>query len=229
MPVWGQFSLQDAASPIIYQLTSLHDHAILMVVIVVTFVSFILIKLILNRLTCRTLLHAHELEALWTTLPAIILVLLAIPSLHLLYVIDEIPNAQLAFKAIGHQWYWSYEYHAFHNTSFDSYIIPTTDLTPGIYRLLEVDNRAVFPIRIQVQLLTTSSDVIHSWAVPSLGVKVDAIPGRQNQFGFIAWLPGVYYGQCSEICGRNHSFIPIVLESVNMPTFVKWLVSKATD
>lgn len=229
MPVWGQLSLQDAASPTIYQLSTLHDHAILIVLLVVSFVRFVLVKLIINQYTCRTLLHAHEIEAVWTSVPAIILFLLAAPSLHLLYVIDEIPNAQLTFKAIGHQWYWRYEYQAFQGFSFDSYIIPSSDLSKGIYRLLDVDNRAVFPIRIQIQLLTTSYDVIHSWAVPSLGVKIDAIPGRQNQFGFTSYLPGVFYGQCSEICGRDHSFMPIVLEAVNSKTFLNWLVPKATQ
>lgn len=224
MSTWGQLSLQDTASPVIHQLIALHDHAILIVILVISFVGFIIVKLILNQYTSRTLLHAHELEIVWTTLPAVILYLLASPSLHLLYVIDEIPNAELAFKAVGHQWYWRYEYAAFRNSSFDSYIIPTTELSPGIYRLLEVDHRAVFPILLQIQLLTTSSDVIHAWTVPSLGVKADAIPGRQNQIGFSSLAPGVFYGQCSEICGSDHSFIPIVLEAVNTPTFLKWLI-----
>jgi len=228
MSTWGQLILQDAASPIIFQLTTLHDHAILIVTIVVTFVSYILIRLIISRLTSRQLLEANTLETIWTILPAVILIFLALPSLRLLYLIDEIPNPQSSIKAIGRQWYWSYEYLDDDKIkSFDSIIkkSPDLNLANGDFRLLEVEQRAVLPILTEVQLLTTSSDVIHSWAIPRLGVKVDAIPGRQNQIGFYITRPGVFYGQCSEICGTDHSFIPIVVEAISFKDFTTWLQS----
>lgn len=225
MAFWGQLTLQDAATPIINQLTSLHDHAILIVLLVVSFVSYTLYNLISSQFYCRKQIKADTLETIWTVTPAFILLFLAIPSLRLLYLIDEIPNPQLTFKAIGHQWYWSYEYLGVSNLEFNSYIIPTTELNPGIFRLLEVDHRAVVPIKTETQLLITSADVIHSWALPRLGVKVDAIPGRQNQVGFSTTNPGVFYGQCSEICGTDHSFIPIALEAVNLVSFISWIKS----
>lgn len=227
MSSWAQLILQDAASPIIFQLITLHDHAILVVTITVTFVRYILIRLIVSRLTSRQLLEANTLETIWTLLPALILIFLALPSLRLLYLIDEIPNPLVSLKTIGRQWYWTYEYLDQNNTikSFNSIIKKTPDLnnTIGEFRLLEVDNRAVLPIIIEVQLLATSSDVIHSWAIPRIGVKIDAIPGRQNQVGFYITRPGVYYGQCSEICGTDHSFIPIVVEAISFSDFKKWV------
>jgi len=223
MPFWNQLSFQDAASPIINQLIIFHDHTILVVTLVLTFVGFIIFILITNKLTCRNLLEANELETIWTILPAFILIFLALPSLRLLYLIDEITHPQITLKAIGHQWYWRYEYSDFNQLEFDSYILPTTDLAPGIFRLLEVDHRAILPIITEIRILVTAADVIHSWAVPSLGVKVDAVPGRLNQVGFYITRPGIYYGQCSEICGTDHSFIPISIEAVTLPSFISWL------
>lgn len=228
MSTWGQLIFQDAASPIILQLIAFHDHAILVVTIVVTFVRYILIRLILSRLTSRQLLEANTLETIWTILPAFILIFLALPSLRLLYLIDEIPRPQTSIKAIGRQWYWSYEYlDGEQIKSFDSIITKTQDLNLnlGDFRLLEVEQRAVLPMLTEIQVLTTSSDVIHCWTVPRIGVKVDAIPGRQNQLGFYVTRPGVYYGQCSEICGTDHSFIPIVVEIISFKDFIKWLQS----
>jgi len=161
----------------------------------------------------------------WTILPAIILLFLALPSLRLLYLTDEIRNPSITLKAIGHQWYWRYEYTDFANIDIDSYIIPTTDLNIGDYRLLEVDNRVVLPIQIEIRVLVTAADVIHAWTVPALGVKVDAVPGRLNQLGFTINQPGVFYGQCSEICGANHSFIPICIEAVNTKSFTNWVLN----
>ncbi len=223
MSIWGQLNLQDAASPVIKQLTSLHDHAILIVLLVITFVFYILTTLVRNNFTYLTAKRAHTLEAVWTILPAAILICLAVPSLRLLYFIDEVADPRVTLKAIGHQWYWAYEYSDSKILSFDSYIIPTEDLKPGIFRLLEVDHRAVLPTNIEIRLISTSRDVIHSWTVPSLGVKIDAIPGRINQTSLTLNRPGVFYGQCSEICGSRHSFIPIAIEAVTPPTFISWL------
>lgn len=204
------------------QLISFHDHALLIVTLVLTVVGYALLALTTNKFSNRYLLEAQEIETIWTIVPAITLLLLAIPSLRVLYIADEVRMPAITIKAIGHQWYWRYEYSDFGKIEIDSYILPTEDLATGDYRLLEVDNRVVLPIKIEVRVLVTAADVIHSWAVPSLGVKIDAIPGRLNQVGFTANKPGVFYGQCSEICGVNHSFIPIAVEVVNTKSFLTW-------
>jgi cytochrome c oxidase subunit 2 len=222
---WGQLLFQDASSPIILQLISFHDHTLIILTLVITVVSYALYVIIINKFTNRYLIEAQQIETIWTILPAIILLFLALPSLRLLYLTDEIRNPRITLKAIGHQWYWRYEYTDFINIEIDSYITPTSDLSIGDYRLLEVDNRVVLPIQIEIRVLVTAADVIHSWTVPSLVVKVDAVPGRLNQLGFTINNPGVFYGQCSEICGANHSFIPISIESVNIPSFTKWISS----
>jgi len=213
---WGQLLFQDASSPIILQLISFHDHTLIILTLVITVVSYALYVIIVNKYTNRYLIEAQQIETVWTILPAIILLFLALPSLRLLYLTDEIRNPSITLKAIGHQWYWRYEYTDFANVDIDSYIIPTTDLNLGDYRLLEVDNRIVLPIQIEIRVLVTAADVIHAWTVPALGVKVDAVPGRLNQLGFTINQPGIFYGQCSEICGANHSFIPICIEAVNV-------------
>ena len=177
--------------------------------------------------------HRKVLEWVWTCIPALILLLLLYPSLILLYCYDRpyITKPYLTFKAIGHQWYWSYEYSDFVTSSeemkehvkFDSYMIHQDDLELGRFRLLEVDRRIVLPLGICMRLITTSSDVLHSWAVPALGVKIDAVPGRLNQFWIVADRPGTFYGQCSEICGVNHGFMPIVVETTTFLSFFKAL------
>lgn len=225
MIVWNQLGLQEAASPVILQLTAFHDHAFLVLTLVITLIGYATFALLLNNFKSRTTLEAQEIETIWTILPAITLLFLALPSLRLLYLIDEVNDPSLTIKTIGHQWYWSYEYSDFVNIEFDSYIIPTSNLEKGIFRLLEVDNRTVIPINTEIRLIVTAADVIHSWAVPRIGVKADAIPGRLNQIGFFITKPGVYYGQCSEICGANHSFIPICLEVVDINSFNNWTSS----
>ena len=223
MSAWGQLNFQDAASPIIAQLISFHDHAILAVTLIIVIVSYAIISLLLNKFICNNIFEAQEIETIWTILPAIILLFLALPSLRLLYLIDEVTHPTVTIKTIGHQWYWSYEYSDFIHLEFDSYIIPTDELKPGQFRLLEVDHRAVLPIQTEIRILVTAADVIHAWTIPSLGVKVDAVPGRLNQLGFFIQRPGVYYGQCSEICGSNHSFMPIAIEVVNFSSFTNWI------
>lgn len=220
---WGQLIFQDAASPIILQLISFHDHTLIILTLVISVVSYAMYVIIINTYRNRYLIEAQQIETIWTIVPAIILIFLALPSLRLLYLTDEVRNPSLTLKAIGHQWYWRYEYTDFMDVEIDSYIVPTTDLQPGEYRLLEVDNRVVLPIQIEVRVLVTAADVIHAWTVPALGVKVDAVPGRLNQLGFTINNPGVFYGQCSEICGANHSFIPICIEVVNLSTFTNWI------
>jgi len=222
---WGQILFQDAASPIILQLISFHDHTLIILTLVITVVTYAIIIICINKYSNRYLLEAQQIETVWTILPAIILLFLAIPSLRLLYLTDEVSNPNITIKTIGHQWYWRYEYTDFINIEIDSYIIQTRDLSKGDYRLLETDNQIVLPINIEVRILVTAADVIHAWTVPAIGVKVDAVPGRLNQLGFTPNIPGIYYGQCSEICGANHSFIPICIEIVNLKYFIKWIKS----
>lgn len=223
MSTWGQILFQDAASPIIKQLISFHDHAIIILMLIVTTVAYAILTLTSNKLTSRTTLEAQQIEAVWTTLPAILLILLALPSLRLLYLIDELAQPSVTIKAIGHQWYWSYEYSDFSLVQFDSYIVQTEDLEIGQFRLLEVDHRAVLPVNTEIRVLVTAADVIHAWTIPTLGVKVDAVPGRLNQLGFFTARPGIFYGQCSEICGANHSFMPIALEIISPSAFINWI------
>lgn len=225
MSLWGQLGFQDAASPLIEELIFFHDHAIIILTLIVSLVGYAAFSLILNKFSCRSLVEGQEIETIWTIVPAIILVFLALPSLRLLYLLDEVGDCSLTVKSIGHQWYWSYEYSDFLNIEFDSYIIPTDDLERGDFRLLEVDHRVVLPTHTDIRVLVTSADVIHSWTVPRLGVKADAIPGRLNQLSFFIKYPGVFYGQCSEICGANHSFIPIVVEAVPLENFIIWVVN----
>lgn len=223
MPTWGHLSLQDRASPLIEQLIFFHDHVIIILTLITVLVGYIMGTLFFNKLTNRFLLEGQAIEIIWTVLPAIILVFIALPSLRLLYLLDEVNNPIITLKTVGHQWYWSYEYSDFLRVEFDSYIIPTNDLQPGDFRLLEVDNRTILPTQTQVRVLVTATDVIHSWTVPALGVKADAIPGRLNQTSFYINRPGVFYGQCSEICGTNHRFIPIAIEAVLSKHFLNWV------
>nr|UWM94581.1 cytochrome c oxidase subunit II [Aporrectodea tuberculata]UWM94594.1 cytochrome c oxidase subunit II [Aporrectodea tuberculata] len=223
MPNWGQVMFQDAASSVMFQLISFHDHALLVLTLVLTVVGYALVALMLNKHVNRYIMEAQTIETVWTILPALILLVLALPSLRILYITDEVSQPSITVKTIGHQWYWSYEYTDFMNVGMDSYMLPTSDLLPGDYRLLEVDNRMVVPMQLEIRMLITAADVIHSWTVPALGVKVDAVPGRLNQIGFTTTQPGIFYGQCSEICGANHSFMPIAVESINTKSFMKWV------
>nr|YP_010261348.1 cytochrome c oxidase subunit II [Leptophlebia marginata]YP_010261361.1 cytochrome c oxidase subunit II [Leptophlebia vespertina]UIB40255.1 cytochrome c oxidase subunit II [Leptophlebia marginata]UIB40268.1 cytochrome c oxidase subunit II [Leptophlebia vespertina] len=227
MATWANLGFQDSNSPLMEQLTFFHDHTLLILVMITVLVGYLMTALLFNTYTNRYLLEGQAIEVIWTILPAIILVFIALPSLRLLYLLDEVSDPSLTLKTIGHQWYWSYEYSDFLNLEFDSYMIPTHEISNGVPRLLEVDNHTVLPLNTQIRVLITAADVLHSWAVPSLGVKVDATPGRLNQTSFISNRPGLFYGQCSEICGANHSFMPIVIESVPTPTFISWVVSSS--
>nr|QFZ89416.1 cytochrome oxidase subunit II [Megascolecidae sp. YN201721-02] len=223
MPYWGQISFQDAASSVMMQLISFHDHTLIILTLVLTMVGYALFALMFNKHVNRYILEAQTIETVWTILPALILLVLALPSLRILYITDEVSNPSITVKTIGHQWYWSYEYTDFMNMEMDSYMVPTSDLNMGEFRLLEVDNRIVVPMQLEIRMLITAADVLHSWTIPSLGVKVDAVPGRLNQIGFTTSHPGVFYGQCSEICGANHSFMPISVEVVDSKSFMKWV------
>eukprot|EP01041_Mallomonas_annulata_P016532 gene16532-34450_t len=169
---------------------------------------------------------------MWTIIPALILLAVAVPSFALLYSIDELIDPAVTLKIVGHQWYWSYEYSDFvtlsggQNLNFDSYMISTSDLKLGRFRLLEVDNRVYLPVNTHIRLLVTAADVLHSWAIPSFGVKVDACPGRLTQASLYIKREGLFFGQCSEICGINHGFMPIVVKSVKKSVFERWIIRK---
>nr|AAX58179.1 cytochrome oxidase subunit II [Anopheles minimus A] len=225
MATWANLGLQDSSSPLMEQLNFFHDHTLLILTMITILVGYIMGMLLFNKFTNRYLFHGQTIEIIWTVLPAIILMFIAFPSLRLLYLMDEINTPSITLKSIGHQWYWSYEYSDFLNLEFDSYMIPTNELETNGFRLLDVDNRIVLPMNNQIRILVTATDVLHSWTVPSLGVKVDATPGRLNQINFLINRPGLFFGQCSEICGANHSFMPIVIESIPMNYFIKWITS----
>nr|YP_010411472.1 cytochrome c oxidase subunit II [Eremias scripta]URN73144.1 cytochrome c oxidase subunit 2 [Eremias scripta]URN73157.1 cytochrome c oxidase subunit 2 [Eremias scripta] len=218
----AQLGFQNAASPIMEELLHFHDHALMIVFLISALVLYIISLMLTTKLTHTNSMDAQEVEMVWTILPAIILILIALPSLRILYLMDEINNPHLTIKAVGHQWYWSYEYTDYENLLFDSYMVPTQELPTGGLRLLEVDHRIVVPMESPIRILITAEDVLHSWAVPALGVKTDAVPGRLNQTTLITSHPGLFYGQCSEICGSNHSFMPIVVESTPLKFFEDW-------
>lgn len=223
MATWCNLGLQNRTSPLIEQLNFFHDHTILILTIITILVGYLIRLLFFNKFTNRFLLHGQLIEVIWTILPAIILIFIALPSLRLLYLLDEINTPSITLKTIGHQWYWSYEYSDFLNIEFDSYIIPTNELENNSFRLLDVDNRIILPLNNQIRILITAADVLHSWTIPSLGVKVDASPGRLNQTNFFINRIGLFFGQCSEICGANHRFIPIVIEVIPTKFFIKWI------
>nr|YP_010498950.1 cytochrome c oxidase subunit II [Microtendipes umbrosus]UWR98446.1 cytochrome c oxidase subunit II [Microtendipes umbrosus] len=223
MATWSNLGFQDSNSPIMEQLNFFHDHSLLILILVTTLVGYLMFMLFFNKLNNRFLLHGQTIEIIWTILPAIVLLFIAFPSLRILYLLDEVNNPSISIKSIGHQWYWSYEYSDFTNIEFDSYMISQNDSNMDTFRLLDVDNRIILPINNQIRILVSATDVLHSWTVPSLGVKVDASPGRLNQTNFFINRTGLFFGQCSEICGANHSFMPIVIESIPTNYFIKWI------
>nr|YP_009434166.1 cytochrome c oxidase subunit 2 [Hospitalitermes medioflavus]AQP30090.1 cytochrome c oxidase subunit 2 [Hospitalitermes medioflavus] len=223
MATWLKLTLQDSASPVMEQLIFFHDHALMIMLMIITAVFYTMIMIIQNKQTSRFMLEGQMVETLWTIAPAIILVFIAIPSLRLLYLMDEIHNPVMTLKTVGHQWYWSYEYSDFTKLEFDSYMVQQEDQPINAFRLLDTDNRVVLPMNSPIRIIVTAADVLHSWTVPSLGVKTDATPGRLNQMSFSINRPGLLYGQCSEICGANHSFMPIVIESVSTNQFINWV------
>nr|UDF84430.1 cytochrome c oxidase subunit II [Phyllodiaptomus tunguidus]UDF84443.1 cytochrome c oxidase subunit II [Phyllodiaptomus tunguidus] len=231
MMTWGQFGLQDGNSPIMEELIFLHDFINLVLMFIISFVGYMMVSMMKNSFINKNLLEMQMVESIWTIIPAIILVQIALPSLLLLYMLDESIDSSLTLKAIGHQWYWSYEYSDFWFAEknsfyeFDAYMIPSAELSPEMFRLLDTDNHTVLPFNTHVRVLISSADVLHAWTVPSLGVKADAVPGRINQVKFISQRPGIFYGQCSEICGANHSFMPIVLESISGEAFINWIAN----
>nr|UXG58620.1 cytochrome c oxidase subunit 2 [Dermacentor albipictus]UXG58659.1 cytochrome c oxidase subunit 2 [Dermacentor albipictus]UYB78030.1 cytochrome c oxidase subunit II [Dermacentor albipictus]UYB78043.1 cytochrome c oxidase subunit II [Dermacentor albipictus] len=222
MMTWSQLLFSDMNSPIMEQMVFFHDHSMMIIMMITIITIYMIMNIIYNKFTSRSLMEGQEIEIIWTIIPAITLIFIAIPSLHLLYLTDEMFNSQLSVKVLGHQWYWSYEYSDF-NKEFDSFMLSEMDMKKASFRLLETDNNLVIPVNTNIKFLISSADVIHSWTVPSLGLKMDAIPGRLNQCFSSSNRPGMFYGQCSEICGANHSFMPISLEITSLKNFMHFI------
>jgi cytochrome c oxidase subunit 2 len=230
---WGIY-FQDSASPQMEALVELHNNIMYYLFAILFSVGWIQGSIIRNfdnrkfPISNKYLNHGTLIELIWTITPALILVLIAFPSFKLLYLMDEVVDPSLSVLAEGHQWYWSYEYPDFLNSDgdfieFDSYLVPESDLEEGALRMLEVDNRVIIPEITHTRFIVTAADVIHSFAIPALGVKCDAYPGRLNQFSVLMNRLGTFYGQCSEICGILHSSMPIVVQSVSIEKFLSWL------
>nr|AGS17935.1 cytochrome c oxidase subunit II [Anodonta anatina] len=228
MSLWGQMGLQESTSVLGVEIQGLYDHAMLIMVMVFVFVVVMVVKSAVNKFYCNGYDDNQLLETLWTILPVFLLLLLGLPSIKLLYLMDELDLPESTVKIIGHQWYWSYEYSdAFGSTyGFDSFMKTSSEEGEllGVYRMLEVDTRCVVAAMLHMRALITSEDVIHSWAIPSACIKVDAIPGRINQVGLCFLYTGIFYGQCSELCGVNHSFMPICVEAVSVEVFADWVI-----
>lgn len=242
-----QIGFQSPATPIMEGIINFHNHIMFFMINIGVLVMWLLYRCLSlygvrswSEYDKRSLnydydvfTHATTVEVVWTVVPAIVLMIIAVPSFALLYSMDEMLDPGVTLKVVGHQWYWSYEYSDYNHITednaginFDSYMIADDDLNEGCLRLLEVDNRVVLPINTHIRILVTAADVLHSWAVPSFGIKVDACPGRLNQTTLFLKNPGVFYGQCSELCGTNHGFMPICVEAVGLEEYTTWLEEK---
>nr|YP_010835740.1 cytochrome c oxidase subunit II [Themus foveicollis]WFS86423.1 cytochrome c oxidase subunit II [Themus foveicollis] len=227
MMSWLDMNCQNSSTPLMEQLSFFHNNTMMILIIITMIVAYMMISIAFNTKTNRFLLENQQIELIWTIMPALTLLLIALPSLKILYMLEETLKPNLSIKSIGHQWFWSYEYSDFQNIEFDSYLAnPENSSNNFNFRLLDVDNRLTLPYLSQIRMVVTSTDVIHSWTIPSMGLKVDATPGRLNQIIFFLNRSGLFFGQCSEICGTNHSFMPIVIESISPNSFIQWLKNK---
>ena len=228
---WG-LNLREAFSPVMAEMVSFHNALIWLIVIISLFVLALLVIIVVkfntkaNPKASKTT-HNTLIEIAWTAIPVLILVVMAVPSFKLLYKSDVVPEAHMTVKAIGHQWYWSYEYPDHGNFTYDAWLVQDKEDMEGedrpFTRLLTTDTRVVVPVGKVIRVQMTSTDVLHSWAVPSLGVKKDAVPGRLNELWFEANREGIFYGQCSELCGTNHGFMPIEVHAVSEEEFLAWV------
>lgn len=226
-----QLNFQDAATPVAERIHDFHNILLILISVITAFVLLLLIYVMVrfnaraNPTPTRTT-HNTLVEVMWTVVPILILVTIAVPSFKLLYYQDRTAQPDMTLKVMGHQWYWSYAYPDHGNLTFESRIIPDNEIKPGQHRLLEVDNRVVVPVDTNVRVLLASDNVIHSWAVPAFGLKTDTIPGRLNETWFRATRTGTFYGQCSELCGVNHAFMPVAVDVVSKADFEKWVAAK---
>lgn len=230
IPKNWQLGFQEAASPVMQRLASFHDYLLIIIFGISIFVLLLLAYVCIrfsrkNNPTPSKTTHNVLIEIIWTLIPALILVSIAIPSFKNLYYMDKDHKTDMSIKVVAHQWYWSYEYNSetHGDFGFDSYMINDSDIKPGQIRLLDVDNPVVLPVETDVKIIITSADVIHSWAIPALGIKIDAIPGRVNETWLRINKKGTYYGQCSELCGTGHGFMPIAIRAVEKEEYNKWL------
>jgi cytochrome c oxidase subunit 2 len=234
-----QTGFQDPATPLMEGIIDFHNHILFFLIIIAFLVGWLMFRVVQLYNSdapkpSSNFSHSTFLEVAWTVLPALILMVIAVPSFALLYSLDEVIDPFFTLKVTGAQWYWHYEYSDWvvndgeedQDISFDSYMLATDDLQEGQLRLLDVDNRVILPINTHIRVLVTAQDVLHSWSVPSFGVKVDACPGRLNQASIFIKRAGTYYGQCQEICGVRHGFMPIVIDAVNLTDYVDWLSAK---
>jgi len=227
-PVDWQLGFQKSASKTMSDIVWFHDYMLLPIITAITvFVLFLLAYACIRFRASKnpvasTTSHNTTIEVIWTLVPCLILIVMAVPSFKVLYSQDEIPKADVTIKAIGYQWYWGYEYPD-ENIVFDSYMIEDKDLKEGQPRLLAVDNEVVVPVNKVVKVMITANDVLHAWALPSFGVKRDAVPGRINETWFKADRTGTFYGQCSELCGIKHAFMPITVNVVSEEDYNNWL------
>ena len=226
-----QLGFQDSAAPGFTGIVELHNTIFFYLVVICVSVFWLLGSIIYyynntkNPIIHKYLNHGTLIELIWTITPALILIAIAFPSFRLLYLLDEVISPTITIKVTGHQWYWSFEYSDYVSESgdpieFDSYMIPESDLELGQFRLLDVDNKVIIPTDTHIRLIVTGADVLHSFAVPSFGVKIDAVPGRLNQVSVLIQREGLYYGQCSEICGVYHGFMPITVEAVSIEQYL---------
>jgi cytochrome c oxidase subunit 2 len=228
-PVDWQLGLQDAGTPVMEDIVWFHDYLLLGIITAIALFVLVLLLIIMVRFnatrnpTPSRTTHNTLIEVLWTAIPVLILVVIAIPSFKLLFYQLNLPPADVTVKATGNQWFWSYTYPDNGNFEFNSILVPTDKLKPGQLRLLTVDNEMVVPVNKVVRVQTIGADVIHSFAVPSFGIKIDSVPGRLNETWFKATREGVYYGQCSELCGRDHAFMPIAVRVVSEQAFNAWV------
>ncbi len=223
-----QLGFQEAATPVMERIDGFHDLLLVIITVIMLLVTALLVYVVVrfnekaNPVPSKTT-HHTVLEVMWTVVPVLILVVIAIPSFRLLYYMDKTTTPGMTLKVVGSQWYWSYVYPDHGKIAFDSLIIPDDQLKPGQLRLLEVDNRVVVPVDTDIRVLLTSNSVLHSWAVPAFGVKIDTVPGRMSETWMRVTKPGIYYGQCSELCGINHGFMPIAVQAVSKADFAKWV------
>jgi len=220
MPIWIALSLQDTSSITIEHIIFFHDHAIIILILITIITLYLTLSTTLGKNFNKFIIEGQEIETIWTILPAILLIFIAIPSLKTLYLIEDTKTPNLTIKITGHQWYWSYEYTSINSTETENFIERSR-----IIRLLKTREIINIPVNTITRLLVTSADVIHSWTIPSIGLKVDAMPGRLNQIFISSKRIGLFTGQCSEICGTNHSFMPILLQVTSQKEFIKKIIN----
>lgn len=225
-PLAWSVNMQDWCTRVMYEIEGFHDEIIVLMTFIVILIGTVMYTSLKRKgLVLKRWIDGEKLEIIWTILPGIILVYIGIDSFKLLYGLDEVIEVGVTVKAVGHQWYWSYEYGDYKkNINYTSYM--KEEIDEGEDRLLSVDNKVILPIDTKIRIIVTASDVIHSWAIPSMGIKIDGIPGRINQGGIEIKRPGEYYGQCSELCGYGHGFMPIGVKGTLITDYINWVKSQ---